>query len=494
MSNINKAIRMIRHFRSLSWLQLLLPWLQLIAEVLGHKEVFNFLKGKKKAGSCGGGHPKLPCVQGFQLQAETRGDFRGNRGGLAVSNAILFLLLTLPAVAQTPVLTLDSVLAEVERSNPGLQQYDARARAMEQYAEGSTAWMPPMVGGGVFMFPYNLQTGEPGMMPSSYMLSVEQQIPNPAKQRARRDYYASRSAVEAAARAEAFNDLRTQAKEAYYRWVVLAQKQQVLEENERIIAFMLKVARLRYPYNQGPLAGIYEAEARQQQIQNEQLMLASDIAKQRVMLSTLMNQSGTPAFSIDTTLQLPEPVQVGLDSTDLSAVRSDVQRINRSIQTMQLNLAREGLERKPDFRLSFNHMTPRGFDRPSMFTAMAMVSIPIAPWSAGGYQSNVRAMNSEVIALRRERENLLNEARGRLHSLALELNAKRQQVENYRDKILPALQKNYDVTLLAYEENQSELPPLIDAWEALNSMQLDYLDQLEQLYLLRIRYEQELER
>ncbi|WP_192825399.1 hypothetical protein [Rufibacter sp. LB8] len=58
-----------------------------------------------------------------------------------------------------------------------------------------------------------------------------------------------------------FNQLRAQAKAAYYQWVVLEKKRSVLE-SQRIMQFMLKLGKVRYPYNQSSLGSIYKAEGR----------------------------------------------------------------------------------------------------------------------------------------------------------------------------------------------------------------------------------------
>ncbi len=94
------------------------------------------------------------------------------------------------------------------------------------------------------------------------MLSVEQMIPNPAKQRAQRDSSGGvHSAVERANQQFAYNELRAQAKTLYYEWVVLRKKDAVLTEDEELLRFF-KLAQVRYPYNQSGLNSIYEAEAR----------------------------------------------------------------------------------------------------------------------------------------------------------------------------------------------------------------------------------------
>lgn len=417
-----------------------------------------------------------------------------NKQYFATLPALLLVLWgSMPAQAQQ-VLPIDSVLQIILNNNPMVLQYGTRAQAMDAYAEGAKSWMAPMVGGGVYMLPYATQNVARDEREGSYMLSAEQSLPNPAKQRARQDYLNSRAATEQAKAAATFNELRAEAKTAYYTWLVLEKKLEVLQVNERIMAYMLKLARIRYPYSQGKLGSVYKAEARQHEVENMQLMARSEIAQQQVQLNMLMFLPQENEFKIDTAASLPPPVILAADTVYLRTARSDVRQLDTTIETMRLNVAQEKLERKPDFSIRFDHMTPRSAMMPSQFTAMGMISIPIAPWSSKMYKANTKAMGFEIEAMKTEREAIINEAQGMVRNMALELNARREQVENYKAKIIPALQKNYDVTMLSYEENTAQLPEVIDAWEALNMAQQEYLNNLQALYLLVVKYEKELEK
>jgi outer membrane protein TolC len=396
---------------------------------------------------------------------------------------------------QQQTLSLDSVLQRISHANPMLQQYDYRGKAMDAYAEGAKSWMAPMVGGGVFMAPY---PGAKVMNESdrgSFMVSAEQSIPNPAKLRAKEKYMNSRAGIEQAAKGVTFNELRAQAKAAYYNWVVLEKQMAVLNDNERIMEYMLKLARIRYPYSQGKLGSIYKAEARLQEVKNMQLMTANQIEQQNVQLNILMNLPKDQKYKIDTTtVAVPQPAALEVDTAYLASNRSDIRQLDRTIQSMQLGVQMEKQERLPDFSLRFDHMYPRDNMMPQQFTAMGMISIPIAPWSSKMYKANTKAMSLEIEAMQREREAMLNEAQGMARNMALELNTMRQQADNYSNKIIPSFKKNYDATMLAYEQNSADLPLVIDAWESLNMAQMEHLRVLQQLYLMTVNFEKEIEK
>ena len=409
---------------------------------------------------------------------------------LYIMSALLFA--ALPSFGQQ--MTLDSILTAIRTNNPMLEEYDKRIQAMEAYTEGATAWMAPMAGIGTFMTPYPgqevMDDGDKGML----MFSVEQQIPNPAKQRAKKDLYESRAAIEQAAQEVIYNQIRAEAKSLYYQWLVLEKKMAVLQENASIMEMMKKLAEIRYPYSQGSLGNIYKAEGRLYEVQNMILMTESDIEQKNIMLNTLMDIPTAIRYQIDTTVVDIGPLLTSIDTANLAGRRSDILKLENSINTMRLNTRLMSYEAKPDFSIRFDHMQPYGSMMPNQFTAMAMVSIPIAPWSSKMYKSQVRGMNYEIEAMQKERESILNEAQGMLSSMIEEIRKMQQQLQNYDTKIIPALQKNYQTVMLAYGENNEELPIVIDAWEALNMAQMEYLNKMENYYTMIIDYEKELEK
>jgi len=407
---------------------------------------------------------------------------------------ILLLLLvrvTSPVTAQ--VVTLDSVLARIDRENPMLKEYDQRAQAYEAYTGGAKSWMAPMVGAGTFMTPYPGQRLMEERDKGSVMISMEQQIPNPAKQRANQNYLASRAAVEGEARAVRFNALRAEARTLYYQWLVATEKMKTLRENEQTLELMLKLARVRYPYNQGSLGNIYKTEGRLLEVQNMLLMTQGDIDEKTFRIKSLMALPATTPLQIDTTTEVNFQFSPILsDTAAIGAQRSDVRQIDKTIQVMQLNQQLQRMQAKPDFKIRFDHMQPIG-DMPTQFTAMAMISIPIAPWSSRMYKAEVKGMHHDIEAMRRQREALLIETQGMLGGMVGPINNMQRQLTNYAEKIIPALRKNYEAMLLAYEENREQLPAVLDGWEALNMAQLEYLNKRESYYIMIANYEKQVE-
>ena len=412
------------------------------------------------------------------------------RGLLVV---LFFLPLGLFA-QQQEVLSLSEIMQRIETNNLLLQTYAPRAESFRYKAEAATAWMPPMVGLGTFMMPYPGQKVTEARNRGMVMLRAEQEIPSLSRLRAEKNYIESRARSENISRSVALNRLRAEAKSNYFAWLVSLQQIRVLEKNEEILAMMKKVEEVRYPFNQAPLSRIYRAEAEIEKNRNMLLMQAGEIERAEATLNALMNRDGSIEFRIDTTYRPHFVPLARYDTLSLAADRSDIARMNAEIQTMRLNIEAMALQRKPDFRIQFDHMTPLDGMMPQVFSLMGMVKIPFASWSSRMYKSDIRAMELTIQAMEKERAAMLQETQGMLYAMQAELVAMEARIRGLENRVIPALQKAFDASFLVYQENKLSLTDLLNSWEALNMMQLELWEEKGKLYKMIVNYEQELYR
>lgn len=392
------------------------------------------------------------------------------------------------------VLTLDKVLQEINANNPTLKAFDSQVKSQDAKVEGAGSWMVPMVGVGTFMTPY------PGSMVmdeadrGAWMLSAEQDIPNPAKTKAKAKYLAAQSSITRAAQAVQANQLRARAKQLYYELLVANKKIVFQKENQTIMGTMKKLAEIRYPYNQGSLNQVFKAEGRLYESENMILMTESEIKSKKIALNALMYRPVNSDFTVDTSQKVTFIPLAVLDTSYLATNRSDIQQMDRSIRAMELNINQMRQEAKPDFRIRYEHMSTRAEMMPNQYTLMGMISIPIAPWSSKMYKSEIKSMNFEREAMRQQKEGMLSEMLGMTKSMETEVLNMQTQLRNYETKILPALNKNLKVSMLSYQENKGDVNTVIDGWEAVNMSQMNYLEQLQKFYQMIVEYEKNIER
>jgi outer membrane protein TolC len=394
------------------------------------------------------------------------------------------------------VLTMDSIFKAID-NNPELKMYDAQIKAYDAYASGARSLDPPQVGAGFFMTPYNTMmwkpdamTGSPGM--GSFMLSAQQMFMNPGKLNANSDYMKNMSGLDREMKNAMKNELRSMAKMYYYEWLVLKKKLLVYTESEELLNYVLKSTEIRYAYGMDKLNGYYKAKAMLGDIQNMKLMTELMIDQMRININTIMNRNKDIRFDIDTVFVIREYEAATLDSITITTNRSDYKVLSQNINLLRSKQDFERSKRLPDFGIKYDHMLAFG-TQPQQFSLMAMVSIPIVPWSSKMYRSSVKGLNFEIEALNSRQQAFLNQTSGQLQNIKVQMRSKKQQAELYERTIISSMKKNYQTTLIAYEQNTEELFMVLDALVNLKVAQTGYLDLLKDLLILQTEYEKLLE-
>ncbi|HEU4575953.1 MAG TPA: TolC family protein [Chitinophagaceae bacterium] len=389
-------------------------------------------------------------------------------------------LITSVAISQQ-VLTMQEIQSAIQTNHPALKMLDAEARSMNEAAKGAYSWMPPEVGAGFFQTPYDpgrwkSMNGQPGM--GAFMISAQQMFPNKKRQNAEFAYMNAQSSVELQKKDVVVNELLFTARKNYYDWIVLEKKLKVLDENDKLLKFMMQSAEIRYKNGLGKISAYYKAKAALANVENMQLILRNEIVQKRIAINTVMNRSTETAFAIDTNYVWFDFNRGMFDSVFLMQQRSDIKVIDRSIEVNKLERTAELAKLKPEFGIQYNHMT--GWARqPLMFTVMGMVKIPLAKWSSKMNKAKAESLVWQNEVLRNQQQTIINEASGMADNNFTELELKKKQMKLYEEQIIPALRRNFQTMQLGYEQNTEELFELFDAWEALNMTQMEYFDQLQ---------------
>lgn len=398
------------------------------------------------------------------------------------------------------VLNLTVILDSIKAVNPVLKMYDYEIRSMDEAAKGARSWMPPELGAGFFMTPYNvnrwkkMEDGmggvEEGM--GQVMLSAQQMFPNRKKQDAEFEYMSAMSSVEKERRNYSLSQLYAEAKSSYYDWIIIQKKVVVLDQNEKLLNFMIQSAEIRYKNGLEKINAYYKAKAALANVQKMRIMLENEIVQKRIALNTLMNRDKMAEFAVDTSYIVKDYSAYLFDSTRFLETRSDLKAVEKEIQLNWLKYNAERTKLKPEFGIRYDHMFGWA-NQPAQFTLMGMVKIPFTRGASRMYKANMESIRWKNEGLQQQKQMILNEACGMANSMQNEIVARQKQIRLYEQKIIPALRNNYSTFQLAYEQNTEELFMLFDAWETLNMTQVEYLDQLRELLLMQVELERILE-
>ncbi|TDE29360.1 heavy metal resistance protein CzcC [Flavobacterium ranwuense] len=402
------------------------------------------------------------------------------------------ILSTANMVAQT--LSLDAVLTNIKTNNPQLKMYDADIQSMDAAAKGAKSWMAPQVETGFFMTPYNTKMWkasdmDPGM--GSYMVGVTQMIPNARKLKSDFNYMNAMSSVEKENKNYTINQLKALAKTNYYQWLVLNKKIKIADDNLLLLDYMIKSMEIRYQYNMDKLPTYYKAKSQYGVLQSMIVMLQNDISQKRIMLNTLMARDKNTLFEIDETYKLNDFDAIKADTTSLSQNRSDVKAIEKTMVLNQLKIETEKAKLLPEFGVKYDNMFAFG-EQPKQFSLMGMITIPM-PWSTKMNKANINSFKIKNEGLNWQKQMILNEAAGMISGMNTELINLKKQYDIAEKNIIPALKRNYDTAILAWQNNTGDLFVVLDAWEALNMAQIDVLDKLQNILNTQVEIEKQLE-
>jgi outer membrane protein TolC len=411
---------------------------------------------------------------------------------------IPFVLLHTTASAQ--IMELPDILNNVQTSYPSLRMYDAQIQSLDAAAKGARNWMAPQLSTGFWMTPYNIslwngknananQPAQSGM--GSFMVTVQQTIPNKKSNDANEAYMKAMSSVTKENKQAALNDLFAAAKRNYYEWIVIEKKITVINESEKLLNFMITNTETRYKNGLGKISAYYKAKASLGNLENMRVVLLNDIVQKRIALNTLMYRNKLTEFSVDTNYVIKDYSSMVFDSTLFYNNRSDIKAIDQDIQLTNLKQDIERQSLKPQFGVQYSHMFRYG-NAPMLFSLMGMVKIPM-PWSTRANKANIESLQFQAQSLAEQKAAIANEYSGKAYQMQQDILAKKKQVNLFENNILAALRKNYQINLLAYQQNTEELFELYDAWEALNNTQLEYINQVQQLLNMQVDLDKLLE-
>ncbi len=415
--------------------------------------------------------------------------------------AIIIALSFTATLVSAQTLKLDAIIDSITVSHPVVKMYNNEIRSMDEAAKGAKSWMPPEFSTGLWMTPYNptlwkkMDDGMGGFKEGmgQYMIGGQQMFPNKQKQSADAKYMEAMSSVEKEKKNATLNELINDAKQFYYEWIILKKKLAILDQNEKLLEFMIKNAEIRYRNGLEKISAYYKAKAALGNVQNMRLMFESDIKEKRIRINSLMGRSAVTIFDIDTTYQLNDYSSLVFDSTLLYNNRSDLKAIDKDITLTWLKQETEKQSLKPQFGIRYEHMFGFG-GLPMQFSLMGMMKLPLAKWSSKMNKANMESLKWKASALQSQKEMMLNEYSGMAYGMRNELELKRKQLKLYDENIIPALKNNYKTMQLGYEQNTEELFMLYDAWETLYMTQLEYTELLNQALKLQVTIERLIER
>lgn len=397
------------------------------------------------------------------------------------------LLFTNSALAQT--ISLAEVLSTIEKDNPALLGYQNKIKASNEMVNGARTWNAPKLTVEYDDIPYNFD-----YKMSRMRFAVMQDIPNPKRLAAKKNYLSSFAKIDEYDAAFQKIEFFTQAKEAYYKRYIAEKRIVVLEEGIQILMAMISLAEKQMAISKGELASIYKLKAKLASAQTMLLHEQNMVRSETTILNYLMNKDVSQTFAIDTNNLIKNyrmvSSNINLDSLDCK--RNDIMKMNSVISNMKLNQTLMTFSSKPVFSLQLSHFSRFG-GRPDMFAVMGTMTFPFMPWSSKSYKSEIKAMGFTIQSMEQNKTNMLNMAQQMIKMYLIELESEYKELDNYKFLVIPAYKKSLEANMLSYNQNTNDLNMTLMAWDELQMANMEYLKHLETYFKIQAEYEREMQ-
>ncbi|GIV57902.1 MAG: RND transporter [Rhodothermaceae bacterium] len=369
---------------------------------------------------------------------------------------------------------LPALLSVLYDANPGLRAARLQAEAEATRRAQVSALPDPTVMLTYQPFPVLTARGT-----QRTQLRLEQPIPFPGKLGLRGEVAALGAEV-AAHQAEALaQDLAFQAKQAYYELYRLQRQEALLRAFQTRLRDYEEVAATRYAVGEGMQQAILKAQLERNTLDQRLLDLAR---RRRTALETLGRLLDRPVV-LDT---LPRPALPPLPLLPDEALVQVARRARPEATALDVDAERARAEidlaRRdflPDFGVSLTYFDIGAADVPPTATGRDALAVGVAvkvPLQRGRRHARLEEARLRQRQVEARLDDLEAAFRTTIADLRSRLERERDQLDLYRDVLLPQAQTTLEATLSAYTTGRTGFLDLLDAERMLFTLQTGYED------------------
>lgn len=363
-------------------------------------------------------------------------------------------------------LTLDGLLAEVEKQNPELVSKRAEVRAAGERPAQARAFDDPMLMVELWQAPLDLSH-------VPLMFTLRQPIPWPGKLRARAaavepERQAAQAAVGSTART-----LRLEATRAYYSYRLAVRSEAVLRDTQRLLTVILASVNARYRVGRADMAEVLKAQDSLASMENQLLDVAREKEVAVTSLNTLLARPASEPLGIPST----EPVLRALpDEKSLTAQavsnRPELRGVQAQLAQAQARVRVARAERAPDLAVwgSFMAMVRGGTDH--TFSVGLQTSLP--SWSLSRYRAAEREAGAQTAGEQARLRQIESQISGEVRTAYLRTETAARHIRLHADTLLPLSERAVRAAQAGYQGGRVELTLLLDAALTLAMHHLDY--------------------
>jgi outer membrane protein TolC len=281
----------------------------------------------------------------------------------------------------------------------------------------------------------------------------------------------ARMAEQTAVTAE--RNLRTDVKKTYAMIYSAQRRLDVNTENQRLLTQIVESARARYSVGLVTQGDLLKVQVELAKLQNERAGLEQELVKATSMMNALCGvPAATPISRVADVpvAKVPDTLE-DLMSRSMEN-RPELHGMNYELEMNNAELAASERERLPD--LMVRGMYKQMVAGTDQWAAMFSINIPFAPWASGKYSGKIEENALATRATEQSTADMRNMIKAEVREMWAKTSSKWQQIERYRQVILPQTDQSLQSTLAAYETSRADFLSLIDSYRMVQMLKMDY--------------------
>lgn len=388
------------------------------------------------------------------------------------------LFLILPVVAaqgRAAPVGIDAVVRQVLAENPQLNSARLKWEAMKERPRIAGSLPDPTLSYGYFFDNVETRVGA-----QNQRVGLSQKIPFPGKlslaaKRAQQEALQGFWQYQTLAR-----ELIMRAKIAYYDLCQVDETRRVLREQVDLYQQTFESARSKYEAGIVQQQDVLKAQLSSAEIEKRLLELTQLREAAQARLNALRNLPAKTPIETSARFDLVLPLTLERATALAVQYRQDLQEANVGIERNETSLALARKDRLPDFTVGvdYTQVNPNIFQSQpdnGHDAVMGSISVNVPIWF-GKLNAEEREARKNLEASREAQQNVANNVEADVREAWFQATTARDQVELYRQNLLPQAQQTYDASRAGYETAKTSLIDFLDTERSLLNFRLGLIN------------------
>ena len=384
------------------------------------------------------------------------------------------LLMHHPVPAQQRV-TLDTLVSQVLRANPGYRAMQEQVNSAQSRVKQATAWSDPQLSVEFMGTPISSANLFRDAMERKF--SVQQMIPFPGKK-----FSAAQGAQASVGMAQNISasyqrDLVQRVKKEFVMLYAAQERIRVNEESQALVRQMISSVETRYSVAQASQADVLKLQLELEKLRNERASLEHDLKVPVAMINSMRSLRPEADIGLleDVTLL---PFTQNLDALTDRAIgnRPELKAMQFEREMNSAELAMWNRERLPDFMIGAAYVNVA--EMTDTYELMLGINLPLAPWSSGKYTGKIE--ESEIAIRRTDHQiaEMKNMIRFEVYDAWIKAKAHWEIADRLQRSMIPQAEQTLHALLIAYQTHKADFLSLLDSYRMLNMYRMEFYMEL----------------